>query len=90
MSKTGRALLSLSEAKVGGSYKIVRVEASGLVKRRVMDLGLLPGVVVRVMRKAPLGDPLEVSAKGHPISLRLDEARFILVEEVEGDSSGFR
>ncbi len=71
-------------AKVGRIYRVVRVEGAGLVKRRILDLGLLPGLEIKVVRKAPLGDPIEIVAKGNPISIRKAEAEKIILEEVKG------
>jgi Fe2+ transport system protein FeoA len=47
-------------------------------------MGLLPGTKVRLVRKAPLGDPLEISVRGYNLSLRGTEASAILVERIEG------
>ena len=77
-------MIRLSRAKVGRIYRVVRVEGAGLVKRRILDLGLLPGLEIKVIRKAPLGDPIEIVAKGNPISIRKAEAEKIILEEVKG------
>jgi len=77
-------MIRLSRAKVGRIYRVVRVEGAGLVKRRILDLGLLPGLEIKVVRKAPLGDPIEIIAKGNPISIRKTEAEKIILEEVKG------
>ena len=77
-------MIRLSRAKVGRIYRVVRVEGAGLVKRRILDLGLLPGLEIKVIRKAPLGDPIEIIAKGNPISIRKAEAEKIILEEVKG------
>ena len=77
-------MIRLSRAEVGKIYRVVRVEGVGLVKRRILDLGLLPGLEIKVVRKAPLGDPIEIIAKGNPISIRKAEAEKIILEEVKG------
>ena len=77
-------MIRLSRAEVGRIYRVVRVEGVGLVKRRILDLGLLPGLEIKVVRKAPLGDPIEIIAKGNPISIRKAEAEKIILEEVKG------
>ena len=77
-------MVRLSNAKIGKTYRIVRIEGAGLVKRRILDLGLLPGLRIKVVRKAPLGDPIEIIAKGYPISIRRAEAEQVILEEVEG------
>ncbi len=75
--------LRLSEAEVGKTYRIVRVEAIGVVKRRILDMGLSPGTLVKVVGTAPLGDPIDLSVKGSNVSIRRSEASHVIVEEVE-------
>lgn len=75
-------MIGLSQAKVGKVYRVVRVEGGGIVKRRLLDLGIIPGVEVKVVRRAPLGDPIEVIARGNPITIRRGEAENIVLEEV--------
>ena len=47
------------------------------MKRRIMDMGITPGVEIRVVKVAPLGDPVEVNVRGYELSLRGEEARSI-------------
>ena len=79
----GRKELRLSDASEGRVYKITRIEGTGIVKRRILNLGLLPGLKIEVVRRAPLKDPIEVVAKGNPISIRRAEASHVVLEEVE-------
>ena len=74
--------LRLSEAEPGKVYRVVRVEAEGVVKRRIIDMGLSPGTLVRVVGYAPLGDPIDVAVRGTNISIRRSEASYVIVEEV--------
>ncbi len=74
--------LQLSDAKIGKVYKIIKVTCKGFVKKRLSDFGIIPGMTVKVMNRAPLGDPLELQVRGYPISLRANEASCVLVEEV--------
>ena len=72
---------TLQELSPGESGMIVSVgNQSGAVKRRLVDMGLTPGTVVKVTKIAPLGDPLEVSLRGYELSLRKGDADMILVE----------
>ena len=50
------------------------------MKRRIMDMGVTPGVEIRVVKVAPLGDPVEVNVRGYELSLRKDEAAQIQVQ----------
>jgi Fe2+ transport system protein FeoA len=58
---------------------IVRLDCEPPIARRLMELGLVPGTEVEMIRRAPLGDPLEISVRGLHLSLRRSEARRIHV-----------
>ncbi|MDD3398190.1 MAG: FeoA family protein [Candidatus Methanomethylophilaceae archaeon] len=76
-------MLTLDKIEPGTMTRIVSNKATGNVRRRIMDMGLLPGESLEMVRRAPLGDPLEVVVKGYHLSLRKSEARFIEVEVPE-------
>jgi len=75
--------IRLSDAEEGRVYRIVRIEGTKIVKRRILDLGLLPGLKIKVVRKAPLRDPIEIEVKGNPISIRRAEASCVVLEVIE-------
>lgn len=62
---------------------MVKVEGEGRVRRRLFDMGITPGTEVFLRKKAPLGDPLEVTIRGYELTLRKDEA-MLVVMEMEG------
>jgi ferrous iron transport protein A len=62
------------------SGRIARMGGDPTVVRRLMELGLVPGTRVRVVRRAPFGDPIELEVRGVHLSLRRSEARLIHVE----------
>jgi Fe2+ transport system protein FeoA len=70
----------LSQLKEGQTATIVRVGGSGLVRRRILEMGIVKGTEVYVEKYAPLKDPLELIVKGYHISLRVEEAAQIVVE----------
>jgi ferrous iron transport protein A len=73
--------MNLAMLKPGQQAKIVRLDASiGSIRRRMMDMGVLPGELIRVEKIAPLGNPIEVIVKGYSLSLRKEEAKGIEVE----------
>ncbi|MDY6877614.1 MAG: metal-dependent transcriptional regulator [Chloroflexota bacterium] len=72
--------VALHELKVGQRGIIVRVRGQGPIRRRMMDMGLVTGAEVKVVRVAPLGDPVEFEVKGYSLSLRKSEARNVTVE----------
>ncbi len=77
------AFSKLDELEVGRRGKIVRITARGDIKRRLLDMGLVPATEVRVEKVAPLGDPIDVTVKGYHLSLRKEEASAITVEVIE-------
>jgi DtxR family Mn-dependent transcriptional regulator len=72
--------IPLHELGVGQRGVVVHVGGKGPARRRMMDMGLVPGTEVKVVRVAPLGDPVEFELKGYSLSLRKSEARDITVE----------
>ena len=71
---------TLKETSVGETVKVVKLNGSGPIKRRIMDMGITKGVDVLVRKVAPLGDPVEVTVRGYELSLRKADAEMIEVE----------
>ena len=71
--------MTLDKVAVGGAVKIARLNGTGPVKRRIMDMGLTKGTEVTVRKIAPLGDPIELTVRGYELSIRKDEAAAIEV-----------
>ncbi|NOT33148.1 MAG: ferrous iron transport protein A [Candidatus Eisenbacteria bacterium] len=63
----------------GEPATILRIDGEPSLVRRLMELGLVPGTVLTLVRRAPMGDPIEVAARGIHLSLRLSEASRIHV-----------
>lgn len=72
--------MTLADLKPGQSGKILKINLTGALKRRMMDMGIVVGTDVRVEKVAPLGDPIEVNIKSYQLSLRKGEANKIEVE----------
>ncbi|MEW6593636.1 MAG: ferrous iron transport protein A [Thermodesulfobacteriota bacterium] len=72
--------MNLAQMQPGQTGRIREISVTGPMKRRLMDMGMLVGVTVRMGKRAPLGDPLEVTVKGYRLSLRKGEAEGIAVE----------
>lgn len=71
----------LNEMKPGEEGVIVDVlRGPSMLIKRILDMGLVKNTRVKVIRNAPLGDPVEFEALGNPVSLRRDEAKYIMVE----------
>lgn len=73
-------MTTLDQLRVGQKAKILRVGRGGAVGRRIVDMGVVRGTPVEIMKVAPLGDPIEVKVKGYNLSLRKEEAAGITVE----------
>ena len=73
-------LVRLSDLKPGQTGTVVRVEGDKLIRRRMMDMGMVRGTDVLVKRVAPLGDPIEFVVRGYNLSLRKTEAQSIEVD----------
>jgi DtxR family transcriptional regulator, Mn-dependent transcriptional regulator len=79
-SRAGR--VALSDMKPGDRGRVVSVRAATSIRQRLIDMGLLPGVELEMLRVAPLGDPIEIKLKGYNLSLRKIEASTIAVEVI--------
>ncbi len=71
---------TLKDVKVGETVTVARLNGSGPVKRRIMDMGLTKGVEVYVRKVAPLGDPMELTVRGYELSIRKADAEMIEVK----------
>ena len=76
--------IPLGELWPGSRARVVEVTGDGKHQRRMLDMGLVPGAEVSVVRTAPLGDPVQYSVKGTAISMRRSDARTVLVEQETG------
>ncbi len=70
----------LSDFSVGETGKIAKVGGEGALRRRLFDMGVTPGADVLLRKKAPLGDPLEVTIRGYELTLRKAEAAQVTME----------
>ncbi|MBI5600408.1 MAG: ferrous iron transport protein A [Gemmatimonadetes bacterium] len=68
---------TLDQLAAGERAVIDSVDCPPVIARRLMELGVLPGTEVEVIRRAPLGDPMEIALRGVHLSLRKSEARHI-------------
>ena len=73
-------LKRLDEFKIGETGLIKKVEGDGRLRRRLLDMGVTPGATVYLRKKAPLGDPLEVTLRGYELTLRESEAELVILE----------
>jgi len=74
-------MLRLSQVKIGRKVVIKSFEKDEIFIK-LMEMGCIPGEIVRVEQVAPLGDPISITVSGYNLSLRLNEADQIFVEEI--------
>ena len=76
--------MTLDELSVGHSGVITAVGGEGILRCRLLDMGLIPHTRVSVSKIAPMGDPMELFLRGYTLTLREEDARSITVEEDAG------
>ena len=72
--------MTLKEVKPGNSVTIRRLNSTGSVKKKLMDMGLTKNTEVYIRKVAPLGDPIELTVRGYELSIRKVDAALIEVE----------
>ena len=70
----------LSQLSIGERGTVKAVNGEGAIRRRLFDMGITPGAEVYLRKKAPLGDPIEISLRGYELTLRKAEAANVEVE----------
>ncbi|MGX8680446.1 MAG: FeoB small GTPase domain-containing protein, partial [bacterium] len=74
--------MNLSELKIGHSGVIEEVGGEGALRQHFLDMGVIPGVVVTTVKRAPLGDPIELRIHDYELTLRVDDAKKIAIREL--------
>lgn len=74
---------TLNTLYIGDIGIIKKVSAEGKIKRRLFDMGITPGAEVYMRKKAPLGDPIEITVRGYELTLRKTEAECVLLEVIK-------
>ena len=68
---------TLKDARVGSTVTVARLNGTGALKRRIMDMGVTKGTEIYIRKVAPLGDPIEVTIRGYELSIRKADAEMI-------------
>lgn len=72
---------TLTNVPIGSAAKVVAVNGANRISRRLMEMGVIPGVSLQVLKSAPFGDPIEVRVRGYNLAMRLSEADSIEVAD---------
>ena len=83
--RKGYKMMTLDGLKTGQSGKILQVNGQGALRHHLLDMGLTPGTVVTLRKVAPMGDPVQIELRGYELTLRLDEAQKMEIEEIQKD-----
>ena len=75
--------MNLAELKTGHSAKILKVGGEGALRQHFLDMGVIPGADLKLEKLAPLGDPMELRIHGYELTIRIDDAKLIEIEEIE-------
>ena len=75
--------MTLDRLKIGQSGIILQVGGSGALRRHLLYMGLTPKTRVMVRKVAPMGDPIELHLRGYELTLRLEDAKEIEIEEIK-------
>jgi DtxR family Mn-dependent transcriptional regulator len=78
-TKRNTEMVTLGDLKPGEKGHVAKIKGTGGMKKRLMDMGVIPGTEVQLKKIAPLGDPVDILIKGYHLSLRKDEANGILI-----------
>ena len=74
---------TLAQCPIGGQADIRTVGGAGALRCRLLDMGLIPGTRIEVIKAAPMGDPIQIRLRGYELTLRLDDARLIGIAGTE-------
>ena len=73
---------TLRDLGIGSSGRVKAVGGEKILRRRLLEMGITPGTTVTVKKVAPMGDPIEILLRGYVLTLRLEDAEKIVVEEI--------
>ena len=74
--------ITLDALSAGERGKVTHVSGASDIQRRLLEMGITPGTTVRLVRFAPLGDPLDIEVRGYHLSLRKNEARQVTLDRL--------
>jgi len=75
--------MTLCDLKPGQKGKVLSFDTEGVLRHRLLDMGITTGIEIKLVKVAPLGDPLEIRLRGYNLSLRKTEASVIKIDFVE-------
>lgn len=73
--------MTIGDLKPGQKCTVTQINTRGALKRRLVDMGITPGVAIMVRKVAPLGDPIEINLRGYELTIRKTEADTICIDK---------
>ena len=73
--------MTLANLQIGAEAKVTNIKGNNAITKRLMEMGVVPGVAVKVVKSAPFGDPIQVLVRGYNLAMRKSEADVIEVSE---------
>lgn len=71
----------MADLSIGAEAKVINVVGKTAITRRLMEMGVVPGVSVKVIKTAPFGDPIQIRVRGYSLAMRKSEAENVEVSE---------
>lgn len=75
--------MTINDLQIGEQGVISYVGGEGALRLRFLDMGLIPGTVVRLQKIAPMGDPIQIRVRGYELTIRREDAKMITLKEAE-------
>ncbi len=66
--------MTLTELPVGKDARVISISGKDAVTKRLMEMGVIPGISVKMIKAAPFGDPIEIRVRGYSLAMRKNEA----------------
>lgn len=73
--------MNLANLEIGAEAKVLAVNGNNAITKRLMEMGVLPGVSIRVVKNAPFGDPIQIRVRGYNLAIRRNEAEAIEISK---------
>ena len=74
---------TLKDVKIGETVTVTKLNGTGPLKRRIMDMGITKGTTLYIRKVAPLGDPIEITVRGYELSIRKADAENMILDFCE-------
>lgn len=74
-------MMTLANLEIGSEARVTKINGNNAVTKRLMEMGVVPGVSVKIVKSAPFGDPIQILVRGYNLAMRKSEAEVIEVSQ---------